>query len=473
MQLLKKEKFITHNGVTIPILCIVVIGIWFRATVYGDFRLSMGMIDTASYIDSSRASLLSPQIFSGQRLFTTNLLYKLANDPNNCPLTVISNPALGVELRREVQACFDRIVIFQNVLSITGWSFLALTIARWLLHPFYKIMAVILVPAFGFTPQIAEWDSVLSSESISLSMFAIIVGLMLEISQRVARDRNQHSSAITRSLIAIWLVIFILWIFLRDVHLYACLVTVAILLPFVLVKKMRLSTGIPIVVYVLSGIFILGMYTTQKSPRWELPLFHVLDGRVFTDQGMVNYFATRFEMPRDPSSPEYEAWFNSRGFRSYGIFLATHPGYIISALMERSDYLSAGYIQPYFTTTEIRSRKNLLDIGKIVHPETNVVFLVDLILIVSMYGHSLRYPNARTWAWTWLATWMFFYGCVSVLLSFFGDNIGIHRHIFPYVEIFRLLFWIGLLVNMDSLVYGLEPVAVVASDNQILAQDKE
>lgn len=462
-----------HNWAIILILCILCIGIWIRATAYGDFRLSMGMLDTPGYIESSRASPLSPQIFSGQRLFTTNLLYKLANDPYNCTLTVISNPTMGIEFRRESQACFDRIVILQNIFSIIGWSFLALTIARWLLHPFYKVLAVIIVITFGFTPQIAEWDSVLSSESLSLSLFSIAAGLMLEIAQRIAKDRNQHASMITRSLVTLWWVIFILWVFLRDVHLYACLVIVGMLLPFLVVKKARRPAGLLLVVYALTGILILGIYTTQKSSRWELPLFHVLDGRVFSDQGMVSYFTNHFEMPSSQSSTEYAEWFNSRGFRSYGIFLATHPGFVISAVMERSDYFDAGYIQPYFTTSEIRSLKTLLDIGKIVHPETNAVYFIDFILILSMYGNLLRRRTGRAWAWAWFATWMFFQAIILVLLSFFGDNIGIHRHIFPYVEEFRLLLWIGLLVNMDSLANEPEPDVIVPGDNRSSSQAKE
>lgn len=473
LQASKTATFVRKRWVNALILCILGAGAWARTTAYGNFRLSIGMSDTPSYITSSRASLLSLQIFTSERLFTTNILYKLANDPVNCPLTVVGNPAVGIELPRGILPCFDKIVLLQNVLSMIGWSFLALVIARWLQNPLYKILAVIIVLTFGFTPQIAEWDSILSSESISLSVFSIVAGLTLEISQRIARDQNHRSSATTKLLTILWLVIFVLWVFLRDVHLYACLITIVMLLPLALMNKLQPRTGGLLVICILTGVFILGMYTTQKSPRWELPLFHVLDGRVFSDEGMVNYFASRFDMPRDPASPEYAEWFSSRGFRSYGIFLATHPGYVITELMERSDYLSEGFIQPYFTTAEIPSRQKLLNIGQIVHPETNAVILIDVILLAAMYGHVLRHPNARQWAWIWFATWVFGYACMSATLSFFGDNIGIHRHIFPAVETLRLLLWICLLVNMDLLVQKPETITTVIDESQILTQVKE
>ena len=108
------EKFIADRWTTIIILGILAMGIWFRATIYGDLRLSAGMSDTPSYINSSRAKLFSPQMFSGERLFTTNLLYKLANDPIRCPLTIIGNPSVGIELPRDIQPCFDKIAVLQN-----------------------------------------------------------------------------------------------------------------------------------------------------------------------------------------------------------------------------------------------------------------------------------------------------------------------------------------------------------------------
>ena len=72
---------------------IIVVLAGFRLTAYGDVRYSVGNGETMSYIESSRAPAFSWQSFAGKRLFTTNLIYKLANDPERCPLTAISNPA--------------------------------------------------------------------------------------------------------------------------------------------------------------------------------------------------------------------------------------------------------------------------------------------------------------------------------------------------------------------------------------------
>src|SRR5271157_863140 len=169
---------------TITILALLAVGIWFRVSFYGDLRLSIGMNDTESYINSASAPLFSWQLFAGQRLFTTNLIYKLADNPQGCKLAKISYPTKGSV--RDIQPCFDKIALLQNLLSIFSWCYLAWTASRWLKNPFTKITSVILILAFAYTPQIAEWDSVLSSESLSVSLFVFAFALLQEIAFRVS-----------------------------------------------------------------------------------------------------------------------------------------------------------------------------------------------------------------------------------------------------------------------------------------------
>jgi hypothetical protein len=157
-----KEKWLN-----ILILCILALGVWMRVSLYGDLRLSVGNAETPSYIESSRAPLFSWDIFAGKRLFTTNLIFKMANNESECPLAPVSSPVDGVENYREIQPCFDNIVLLQNILAALGWCCLAWSISRFLGNPLLKISSAILILAFAFTPQIAEWDSILSPESRS------------------------------------------------------------------------------------------------------------------------------------------------------------------------------------------------------------------------------------------------------------------------------------------------------------------
>ena len=189
---------------TITILCLLALGIWFRISFYGDLRLSIGMDDTPGYIYSAKDPLLSWKSFTGIRLFTTNLLYKLADNADECKLRIIS-PKFN---HRDIQPCFDKIVVLQSLLSIIGWCYLAWTTSRWLKNPFAKIISVVVILAFAFTPEIAEWDSLLSSELLSLSLFAIALALLMEIIFRVFYKNEPLNSAKNFALLFGWVIFF-------------------------------------------------------------------------------------------------------------------------------------------------------------------------------------------------------------------------------------------------------------------------
>ena len=91
-------KIVTKYGVPTIIFIAMAVAVILRLYLYGDPRLSMGMGDTASYINSAQAPLLSWQSFVGQRLFTTNLVYKLATNSQKCKLTATSYPVTPGEL---------------------------------------------------------------------------------------------------------------------------------------------------------------------------------------------------------------------------------------------------------------------------------------------------------------------------------------------------------------------------------------
>src|SRR5215204_3621571 len=146
-----------ERALNILLAIIFIVGICLRIMSYGDIDLSIANNDTASYINSSKAPIFSWESFSGRRLFTTNLLFKIANNDEKCKIFALSLPALGLENSRARQPCFDRIVILQNILSIVGWCFLAWMTARWLNNSFLKIFSVVIILLFGFSPLIAEW----------------------------------------------------------------------------------------------------------------------------------------------------------------------------------------------------------------------------------------------------------------------------------------------------------------------------
>ena len=447
-------KFIKNNFFNLIILIIFAIGIYFRATWYGDLRLSIANAETDSYINSSRASIFSWKIFAGQRLFTTNLIYKMANDSENCPITSYGKPGIGEEDDREIQPCFDRIALLQNFLAMFGWCFLGWMLARHLKNPFIKVVAATFVMLFGFTPQIAEWDSVLSPEALSLSMFAIVLGIALELAFRVAKSKTPLKTKTEKFLLAVLVATFLLWAFVRDVHLYAIPITLVLITPLFFIKSFRQAKALIATFIILLIFFMVGYISARDSYRaTRYPLMNSLDAYIWPYPARVEFFRNYgmpdMEGPTYFDSPKYQAWADENAAKAYAIFLVSHPRFVITTLWENMDLLTGDYAQPYFFTNEVKNRDFMLVIGEMVNPESGVVYLLTLVLVIVLFIQTLskRVPNLS--AWTWLAVWVYGIAAATLFISYFGDTAGLRRHILPSVEMFRLFLIIFLMPFLD------------------------
>ena len=433
---------------TIIILCLLAVGVWFRVSFYGDLRLSIGMNDTKSYINSANAPLFSWKVFAGQRPFTTNLLYKLADNTQECKLIDISLPTKGSI--REIQSCFDKIAFLQNLLSIFGWCFLAWTTSRWLKNPFTKIVSVVVILAFAFTPQIAEWDSILSSESLSVSLFVITFALLQEIVFRVSYRNEPLNSAKNIALIVGWVLIFAFWIFVRDANLYVLLTTIILVSTLLLIRKFRQTKTLPLIICMLLGIFVLGYVSAKDSLRaTHYPLQHAFEAYIFPFPARVQFFG-KLGMP-DPQSPAFQKWFDAQATKTYGVFLITHPHFVATTMFDQLYYFKFNSIQPYYMEDSLNIRKASDKIGEFFHPESSSVYLLDALMLIVLVIASIKHPDPWLMSWTGIALWIFICAGITLLTNFFGDTIGAARHVIPPEETFRLSLWIFLIIHMDYL----------------------
>jgi hypothetical protein len=381
-------------------------------------------------------------------LFTTNLLYRLSLG-KECPPPIISIPFEGNETDRNILKCFSSIALIQNLLSLIGWSVLALTTARWIKSPIFKILSAIIILSFGFTPQIVEWDSILSSEALSISLLVFTLALLLEIAFRIAYYKNGLlNNKTTNILIFFWMLIFLLWCFIRDVQIYAIAVTLILAAPLLYFHEIRQIKPLTPILIILGIAFLLGVKTAQASDRWQLSMTHVMNYHILPYPSRVKAMVNN-GMPNPESVEEYNIWLNSRANKDYGLFLITHPGFIISTIFDLSGYLNSDFLQPYFSLEKNQLHDQMLVIGEMLHPQTNGTYLLSFLLVISLLASSITFKDKGTITWTWLALWVFVYASISLLLSLFGDIDGTRRHIYPSVELFRLSNWIFLFVHLD------------------------
>ncbi len=396
--------------------------------------------------------MLSWDAFSGRRLFTTNLVYKLISSNPNCGQITVSTPAVGIEARREIVPCFETIAVLQAFLSVAAWLWLAFVVSRHLKTPFAKLLAPSVLVLFAITPQIAEWNSILSSESLSLSLFALSLGLLIEIAFSIA-DEGARVDGYIKALYAFWLIFFALWVFVRDTNLIAIPVTLLLLAPIYFSKMFSTRPLILALTIILIVLFAIGSLAARQSPRWPTSVQETLESWIFPFPARTQFLSEHFGMPA-PDSPAYKSWFDKTGPTAYSMFLLSHPGFIVSTVLDNSLVLYISYVQPYYKLAKTNTPSLLSQLGNAIHPGSAVFYLVDTIVWISFLVVLLSGRAGHRRGWIWALTWLYLTAGITLLLSFMADSGGVMRHILPYLEMFRLCFWLSLIVLTDAYAEG-------------------
>ncbi len=440
------------------VILIVVVGAWFRLATYGDLRLSIATLDTQSYMSASRTPLFSWNSFTAERLFGTNALYQLAG-ARDCSIQALSVPAIGKESHRQDQACFEGIVVTQAFLSVLGWGLFVFAFAAALTSPFARLAAACILTAFAFVPQIADWDSILSSESLTFSLFALSLGLVLLILVRMQRNGLKADvSKPSYVLIVAALLSLGLWTFIRDPDVYTVLLFC--LMAFAVVLPQRPLPGAGIVGLLgLVVICALAIVSSMQSGRWKIPLSGAYETYVLPEPSYVLEMQ-HLGMP-NPASPQFNAWFDQHGASTYALFLVSHPRFVTATVFDNMGHLFSDNNQPYFKTPDLPLRNAALQVGDWVHPKSTAVILAALLTASTMFFTGLRTRSRRTLVWAWFLGWLLVSALMTIVLTFFADPGGVERHVLFSVVLLRLLLWLGLLALMDLVIAPQEAPAQV------------
>ena len=155
--------------------------IYGRTVYYGQMDDSVAVQDTESYFETAGKASPKLTFFEEQRSITFPLLIRISNPSGEHELTQMAEPYFETEPRLAVQPGTEAIVRNQTIISIFCWIGCALLIVSSLDGWFPKALVAFLILSFGFVPQIADWDSILSSESLNFSLFALLVGLLIKV----------------------------------------------------------------------------------------------------------------------------------------------------------------------------------------------------------------------------------------------------------------------------------------------------
>lgn len=432
------SKKTVFNLLTLAIIITVSI---LRILAYGNPNLSIATNDTVSYIKSSQVPLFSSEIMTGRRLLSTNVLYKIFEPKNGYEILVNGS---GDTTRRLLQPGFDRIVIFQLTLSILGWGFLAWTISQHLENSFMKLLATITILLFAFTPQITDWDSILMSESLVFSLFALQLAILIKISFLVFKDNKKEAFFYS----IIWVFVFFWWTFLRDTNLFVSLVTAGMISFLLLFTKYKKNKDLIKVLVFVVAIFFLGLFTSANSTRSLIQIANVYNIDLLGTPTSVETL-TRLGMPT-PGTEAYESWFQKNSSKTLIKFMVIHPGYPILKIIRDFPIAFTEIKQIYFKAPEqFKARQMLMTIGDALHPENTTPFLLDVFLLAGITILALTNRNQTGKPWAWLGAWLFFNASFTLIPTILGDSWALSRHALFSTTIYRLFMWMFSIIIMD------------------------
>ena len=292
----KADKFVLKRYMMITPYLLVVLVIAFtciyRLTMYGTPRYSLATFDTPKFMESVQTKFPSIDFFTGDAFASIALFYKLLEPEDRYQIGEIQSPMTNSNNARVLQPGLDRITIGQTIFSLTAWSILAITVTLTFRNPILKIFAGSAVILFGNVPQIADWDNVLLSESLSTSFFVIVLALSL-IWFRLIQNRAQNKDWRTIFVSFFYFISICIWIFTRDTNAYY-LIGILLLMVFPLANKyFRDKLPIRIVIVMVMSLVLLFAFqftTFKKSPRWVNPLINNLRLHVLPYESRVETF---------------------------------------------------------------------------------------------------------------------------------------------------------------------------------------
>jgi hypothetical protein len=289
--------------------------------------------DTGAYKALASLSLFDGDFYTGDKPFGTALLWKLLRE--------------------------DHVrVVGQLLLSIASWLVLAATFARVVHRPWLRLGAFGLVLAFSLTAQVTLWDSLLLSESLTLSLFALAVAAWLEVAR-----------APTWRMLGLALALLLALAVTRDSNAFLVAMTVPFLVAWLVVSRRRVLPALAVVA--AAGICAGGFAVASSAHRSELGLFHVIGVRLKNDSEAVRYFTER----DTPGWPElvrarklsdvdrlytrtpcvgdcatFRRWLREDGTSTYVSYMLSHPRYTVFKPLKNvhswlaSDLRYGGYI---------------------------------------------------------------------------------------------------------------------------------
>lgn len=217
--------------------------------------------------------------------------------------------------------------------SLVAWAILAFVLAR-RVRPRWRFVAFVAVLGFSLSWQVAQWDTLLGTESFSLSLFALLVALLL-----LCFDEP------TWARVAAMVPVALAFTALRDTNAVISAFALGGVGLFWFVRERSLRT-VALIVCAVACVVLVASTTGEK--RWQILVADQIGKRVESDPQQLAYFEahgmpnqpklshlifvdTRHTLPNqtfldDPRLATFMAWFVPNARHTYYGYLLSHLG---------------------------------------------------------------------------------------------------------------------------------------------------
>jgi hypothetical protein len=448
---------------------LIALAVLVRFFAFGDIQLSIANSDTQKFIKSSQIPLLTWDFLTSNRPPTIALFYKILAPRSGYEIVRVSEHAISGTTELVLNPGLHRVAIAQAAISMLSWLALAVVVARHLIIPLLKILGVLVITLFALSPQLSDWDRVLLSESLSFSLFALLLALTIEMSIRIARSTHPLSLQ-TRILGGLWLLVLVFWVFTRDSNAYLLPITLVMLVLPMVLPKLRLqipTRSLTLLILILGILFAIHNATLNQSDRWVNPLLNNLIRNVLPDESRVAFFESRGMPVTDGilalqtsrgnelgfyEFPDFIEWVYQHGPSTYTLFLLSQPGWTLSTFAGNVDYLFSENTQPYFHTPSSSGLLWISAIGDILHPMAGSTLLVAVLLTLAYLTTAVSQRDPKSLALSWTFVWMLLTALALFFVSFHGDALAWIRHTLVAVLPLRLSLWLLSIFLADQLI---------------------
>lgn len=449
-----------HRRSTSLLIALLFLGLFagflFTKQIYPQFNAERAFRDTYSYVAHAELPFWSRGFWAGQRTFTIPLLYKL----------------LGINLDNYTQRdSLSAVAQAQYWFSVLSWTVLAAAFARSMRNAWVGMLSFGLVLFFSLNLGISFWDSLMLSESLSFSFFALVLALWI---MPAWLPQNLLSGASGYLYLLLSALVTVLYTFTRDTNLYFVLAGAGILAALAVMRwlpeKMRRHFLLYAVFAV--GLFFFQNWTLQAGNRWQIHIYDHLARRILPDPEARAYFEAAglpvddnlmaitdmfgYEyhdlLDHDPSMAAARAWIHQSGRKTFFRYLLTHPAASLwRPIQETGALVNGSNLEYRYPKHPLQPAPNFIEqLTAQLYPHAPLIlWLMPAFILLAAFLHRSTGDQAHSVWWLALAILLTLYPMMFITWN--GNPLEIERHAAQIGIQYRLSGWMSLLMLLDWL----------------------